>query len=68
MQMNPDVIVTPSAPSSPPGSRTIRCWQSVKAVRNGRVYYIEHMEALNHHFIVAIETLARTLHPEAFVD
>gem|GEM_PF-1337986 len=40
--------------------------QSVPAVKNRRVYAIDHAEALNHHFILAIEQLARLLHPEAF--
>lgn len=68
IQMNPDVIVTPSGSEFAEQIKNDPVLQSVNAVRNGRVYYIEHMEALNHHFIEAIETLARTLHPEAFVD
>lgn len=68
IQMNPDVIVTPSGAEFARRIQNDPVLQSVDAVRNGRVYHIEHMEALNHHFIEAIETLARTLHPEAFVD
>lgn len=40
--------------------------QTVPAVREGKVYSIQHAEALNHHFILAIEQLAELLHPEAF--
>lgn len=68
IQMNPDVIVTPSSAAFAEQIKNDPVLQTVNAVRNGRVYHIAHMEALNHHFIEAIETLARTLHPEAFVD
>lgn len=68
IQMNPDVIITPSGSTFAESIQNDAALQSVSAVRNRRVYYIEHMEALNHHFIEAIEQLARTLHPEAFTD
>lgn len=68
IEMNPDVIVTPSGRAFAETIQNDGVLQSVSAVRYGRVYYIEHMEALNHHFIEAIDQLARILHPEAFID
>lgn len=66
LQMNPDVLVTPTGEALVDQFLSDPVLQAVSAVRTGRVYYIEHMEALNEHFILAIEQLAKTLHPEAF--
>lgn len=64
--INPDVIVTDSGEAYARKILTDPALQSVKAVREGRVYAIEHAEALNHHFILAIRQLAELLHPGAF--
>lgn len=68
IQMNPDVIITPSGDAFAEHLKNDPVFASVTAVRNGDVYYVEHLEALNHYFIEAIESLARVLHPEAFID
>lgn len=64
--MNPDVIITPYDPAFVDRIKKDPALATVPAVRDGRVYYVEHLEALNHHFILAIESLAALLHPEAF--
>lgn len=68
IRMNPDVIITPYDPAFAERLKNDPVLASVKAVQDGRVYFVDHMEALNHHFILAIETLARILHPEAFAE
>lgn len=62
----PDVIVTHEGEDFVRMILEDPVLQAVPAVRNGRVYSIQHAEALNHHFILAIEQLAKLLHPEAF--
>lgn len=64
--MAPDVIITHEKGGFVEKILNDPALQGVPAVRNGRVYTIEHAEALNHHFILAIEQLAKLLHPEAF--
>ncbi len=66
ISMNPDVIVTESGQSFVESVLADPTLQSVTAVRTGRVVYVEHTGALNHHFILAIRQLAQYLHPEAF--
>lgn len=66
LQMNPQVIISPSSQEHAASILADPALATVDAVREGRVYYIPHSEALNHHFILAIEYLARKLHPEAF--
>jgi len=68
VRMNPDVIITPYDPNFVARILSDPALATVKAVRDGRVYYVQHLEALNHHFILAIEALARLLHPEAFAE
>ncbi len=63
---DPEVIVTASEPEYAEEIRNDPVLQDVPAVREGRVYSIDHAEALNHHYIRAIESLAQILHPEAF--
>ena len=64
----PEIIVTASEPEYAEEIRNDPVLQAVPAVRDGRVYSIDHAEALNHHYIRAIESLAEILHPEAFED
>lgn len=66
ISIDPDVIVTDSGEEFARRILADEALRSVKAVREGRVYAIEHAEALNHHFILAIRQLAELLHPEAF--
>ena len=66
IQLNPDVIVTESGEEFVQRVLADSALQSVKAVREGRVYALDHTGALNHHFILAIRQLAELLHPEAF--
>lgn len=66
IQLNPDVIVTESSEEFVERVLADSALQSVKAVREGRVYALDHTGALNHHFILAIRQLAELLHPEAF--
>lgn len=64
--MNPDVIVTSSGEHFVETLLADEALSAVSAVKHGRVYHVDHMEALNHHFIHAIVDLAKKLHPEAF--
>lgn len=64
--MQPDVIMTASGEAFAQEILADPALASVPAVRDGRVYAIDHADALNHHFIRAIDALARRLHPEAF--
>lgn len=66
IQMNPDYIITPYDPAFAERIKNDPVLASVTAVRHGHVYYVPHMDALNHHFVEAIDILARILHPEAF--
>ena len=66
--MNPEVIVTESGEAFVQRVLADPALQSVSAVKQGRVYHVDHTGALNHHFIEAIRALARLLHPEAFAD
>lgn len=66
IRINPDVIVTDSGEEFARRILADEALRTVKAVREGRVYAIEHADALNHHFILAIRQLAELLHPEAF--
>lgn len=68
ISFDPEVIVTASEPDYAEEIRNDPVLQSVPAVRDGRVYSIDHAEALNHHYIRAIESLAEILHPEAFEE
>ncbi len=63
IQMNPDVIITPSGDAFAEHLKNDPVFASVTAVRNGDVYYVEHLEALNHYFIEAIESLASRFAP-----
>ncbi|MBO8142861.1 MAG: ABC transporter substrate-binding protein [Firmicutes bacterium] len=65
IRLNPDVIITPSGESWAARLRADPVLEAVPAVRAGRVYAVDHLEALNHHFILAIEQLAAILHGEA---
>lgn len=65
---NPDVIVTESNDAFVQQLLNDPVLQTVDAVKNGRVYSIDHMGALNEKYILAIEQLAQALHPEAFVE
>ncbi len=64
----PEVIVTASEPGYAEEIRNDPVLREVPAVREERVYSIDHAEALNHHFIRAIESLAEILHPAAFEE
>lgn len=64
--MAPQVIVTYEGEEFVQRLLNDPALQDVPAVRSGRVYSVDHTEAANHYFILAIEELARLLHPEAF--
>lgn len=64
--MNPEVIITESGQDFVESLLKDPALQSVKAIAEGRVYAIEHTDALNQYYILAIRQLARYLHPEVF--
>jgi len=64
--MNPDVIVTSSGQAFVRKVLDDPALRSVAAVASGRVYHIDHTDALDHHIFLAVEELAMKLHPEAF--
>jgi len=64
--MAPEVIVTYEGPEFVARILNDPVLQNVPAVKNGRVYSVDHTEAANHYYILAIEELAKYLHPEAF--
>ncbi len=66
LAMNPDVIVTSTGPAWAEHLKGEPVVQAVRAGRTGRVYYVDYMGIHSHHYILAIELLARLLHPEAF--
>lgn len=68
LSLDPDVIITDAHHEFQARLADHPALSRLTAVRTNRVYYIDHMGALNHHFILAIEELARHLHPDAFVD
>lgn len=68
LQTNPDVIITDSGDEFVRQILNDPVLQAVAAVQNERVYHIDHMDALNHHFILAIDQLARALHPSVWQD
>lgn len=68
LAMDPDVIITDAYHEFQARLEDHPALGSLKAVQTGRVYYIDHLGALNHHFILAIDQLARLLHPDAFTD
>lgn len=65
---NPEVILTVDYPGKPfPDLRTMAGWQTLDAVKHGRVYILN--EVLQHpspRFVDGVEELARKLHPERF--
>jgi iron complex transport system substrate-binding protein len=65
---NPEVILTVDHPGKPlPDLRMVAGWQSLDAVKRGRVYILG--EVLQHpspRFVDGVEELARKLHPERF--
>ncbi|HEY8495573.1 MAG TPA: ABC transporter substrate-binding protein, partial [Limnochordales bacterium] len=66
LQMNPDVIITYSGEAFVEELRRDPVVQAVTAGRTGRIYHVDGMQIHTHHYIFAIEQLARLLHPEAF--
>lgn len=66
VEMNPDVIITYSGEAFAEELRRDPVLQAVKAGRTGQIFHVNHMEIHTHHYILAIEELARRLHPEAF--
>lgn len=66
LSLNPDVIITDSGEEFLQQILADQALASIPAIQSGRVYHIDHMDALNHHFILAIEALAEKLHPEVF--
>lgn len=66
LQVDPDVIITDANPEFAARLEDDPVFGSLTAMKTGRVYYIPHTDALNHHFILAIEALAQKLHPDAF--
>jgi iron complex transport system substrate-binding protein len=65
---NPEVILTVDYPGKPfPDLRMVAGWQTLDAVKQGRVYILN--EVLQHpspRFVEGVEELARKLHPERF--
>jgi iron complex transport system substrate-binding protein len=66
VSLNPDIIITDSGSSYIDSLKADRALASVSAVQQGNIYHVAHMDALNQHFILAIEALARIFHPQAF--
>lgn len=66
LQMNPDVIITYSGEAFVEELRRDPVVQAVTAGRTGRIYHVDDLQIHTHHYIFAIEQLARLLHPEAF--
>lgn len=66
IKMNPDVMITWADDAFVQQVLSDPALQDVPAVKNKRVYHIDHTGALNQHFILAIEELAHKLHPERF--
>jgi iron complex transport system substrate-binding protein len=68
LAQDPDVILTVAHSGKPlPDLSRIAGWRSLRAVRLGRVYFLN--ETLQHpspRFVDALEELARKLHPERF--
>jgi len=64
--MNPDVIITYAGEEF---VRTILedpALQAVTAVKTRRVYHVDHTDAPDLHIFLAVEELAKMLHPEVF--
>lgn len=66
LQTNPEVIITDSGEAFVDQLKQDPLFASVDAVRHGRVYHVDHTDALDHNIILAIESLARLLHADAF--
>lgn len=66
LESNPDVIITDSGSDFAQALLNDPLLVTVNAVRDGRVYHIDHTGALDHHLILAVSQLAELLHPEAF--
>lgn len=66
IEQNPDVIITDSGAAFVDSLLADGAIAHVEAVRTGRVYHIDHMGALSQYYILAIDQLARRLHPAAF--
>lgn len=64
--IDPEVIITSYGEEFVQSVLRDPVLQSVRAVRTGRVYHVNHTDALDHHIFRAVEELARLLHPEAF--
>lgn len=66
LAMNPDVIVTGEGPAWVAQLLSHPVVQAVPAGRTGRVHHVDYMGIHSHHYILAIEQMARLFHPEAF--
>lgn len=66
LQSNPEVIITDSGSAFVEQLKGDPMLAAISAVRNGRVYHVDHMDALDHRLILSIDALARALHPTAF--
>lgn|SRR5690625_248601 len=66
LEANPDIIITDSGDDFVQQLLNDDVLTSVLAVANENVWHIDHMDALNHHFIEAVQTLAELVHPSAF--
>lgn len=66
LQTNPEVIITDSGEAFAEQIRQDPLLASVDAVQSGRVYHIDHTDALDHRILLAIEALAGLLHTEVF--
>ena len=66
LAMNPDVIITGTGAAWVEQLLSHPVVQAVPAGRTGRVHHVDYMEIHSHHYILAIEQMARLFHPEAF--
>lgn len=64
LQTNPEVIITDSGEAFVEQLKGDPLLASVAAVQSGKVYHIDHTDALDHRIILAIEQLAEVLHAE----
>lgn len=64
--MNPDVIITAYGDDFARSVLNDPAFQSVAAIRAGRVFHISHTEALDQTVFLAVRELAQKLHPEVF--
>lgn len=68
LDFDPEFIVTASGTEYVDELLNDPVLQGVRAVEEEQVYHVDHMEALNHHFIRGIGALAELFYPDVFAD